>query len=112
MAANLSLQKGFELAGNHLLAEWRETISEYTTFEVIKLMLDNSSKIAINPLLMLNEVLVIPLYVDALCTCHTLMNTWQRETSLFQGLRLRVIILKDVTIDECVTIVFILREGV
>ena len=74
VAANFSLQKGFELAGNHLFAKWRETISEDTTFKVIKLMLDNSGKIAINPLLMLNEVLVIPLYVDALCTCHTLRH--------------------------------------
>ena len=79
---------------------------------MVELMLDDTRKVAVHPLVVLLEVLVKILHVDAFCPGHRLVDAGQRETALLHRLRLRVVELEDVSVDESMAEVLVFRESI
>ena len=74
---------------------------------MVELVLHHTGQIALNPLVVVVKLLVVPFYTDTGGTNHLFMDGWQRQTTLFAGVRLCVVILHDMRIDIHLTETFI-----
>ena len=99
-AAEASLQDGTQLVLDQLLAQRGESVDEHDALQVVELMLHHAGQIAVHPLVVLVEVLVLVVYMDTGGTGHALMDGGDAETALLHRLLLRVlVILHNVRID-------------
>ena len=58
-------------------------IDEHLAIEVIELMLHHTGQIALNPLVVMLKLLIVPFDVNLCRTYHFLMNSGQRQAALF-----------------------------
>ena len=76
---------------------------------MVELMLHHACQIALHPLIVVLEQLVVPCHMDARRAHHLLVDGRQRETAFLRGVGLAVIIVEDVGIDEHLTEALVLR---
>ena len=101
-----------QLALDELLAERRYVVYEHLSVEMVELMLHHSGKIALDPLVMVVEVLIVPFHMDARGSDHLLMDGRQREASFFRAVGLALIVLNDMRIDEHLSEAFVFGQVV
>ena len=79
---------------------------------MVELVLHDAGQIALNPLVMMLELLVVPLDMDARGAHHLLVNGGQRQTAFLGGVGIRVVGFDDVGIDIHLTEALILGQVV
>ena len=85
-------------------------VDEHLAVKMVELMLHDTGQIALHPLVVLLELLVLPLHVDACGTHHLLVDGRQRQTAFLAGVSLRLVALDDVRIDIHLTETLVLGQ--
>ena len=60
-----ALGQGLQLALDELFAQGRDMVNEHVPLQMVELVLHDAGQIALHPLVVLLELLVLPLHVDA-----------------------------------------------
>mgnify|MGYP007032391734 CR=1 FL=1 len=69
-----AFRQGNQLALDELLAKGRDMVDEHLPVEVVELMLHDARQIALDPFVVVLELLVVPLHMDARRTHNLLMD--------------------------------------
>ena len=77
VAAHLAVDNLIELVANKLLADGRNMVGEHMAFEMVVFMLNHTSQITLDYLIMGLKILVEPGKVYFLDTRHALVNSGQ-----------------------------------
>ena len=105
-----SYRERFKFAFDQLFAQRIDMVDEHLTVKVVKLMLHDSGQIALYPFVMLLKRFIHPLHANTCWTLHFFMDRWQRQTTLFRGVRMLFVILNNMRINKRPSEPFILRH--
>src|SRR5574344_1270098 len=105
-----SLQQSLELILDQLLAQRTDAVDKHLSVKMVELMLHDSGKVALNPLVMLLQFAIEPLNSNACRTRHLLVYSRQREAPLFHCICFCIVVFHDMWIDKRATEVLVLRH--
>ena len=85
-------------------------VNKHLAIQMVEFMLHDTCQITFNPLVVVLEQLIVPLYMDACWADHLLVDGRQRQTALFASIGFRIIDLDDMWINKNLTEALILRK--
>ena len=112
---HLSFGHGGQFAFHHLPAEGRDAVGKHVAVQVVKFVLHHAGQEAVHPLIVLNEVFVHILHMNALGAAHGFVNAGQTQATFVHHVGL-VAGFQDVRIDvnavEVLVFGTVFREGI
>ena len=100
VAIDLSADDIVELALDELLANGRQMVDKHLAIEVVALMLHDASEIALNHLVVLGEVLILPLDADFLGALHALVYSGEAQAAFVALKTLSIVEHGDFRVDK------------